>query len=341
MDALIQRAIQLVKTTARSEVPWEFDSPWSQPCYRWSAPNDPALGEWQRFQPTRGDKGVRDDYSLLKLSLFSWNIDFMLPFADSRMRAAIRHLERHVAEQPSTTATVIFLNECVHSDLKLLAADPWVRQNFQLTDIDGANWQSGHYGTTTLIDRRLPIEGCFRVHYSQTRMERDGLFVDILLGEPGKVVRLCNTHLESLALEPSFRPLQMKVCAQRMHDSSVHGAVLAGDLNAIQDFDRHLHTVNDLKDAYLELGGSEDDGESGHTWGQQAATAQRDRFGTSRMDKSYYCGGLKCVAFERFGMDIEVEEAKERKEIIELGFDKPWITDHLGIKAEYVVVDKA
>ena len=56
----------------------------------------------------------------------------------------------------------------------------------------------------------LAIKDVFRVHYEQTRMQRDGLFVDVALpssegpssGEVTKTIRLCNTHLESLALEP-------------------------------------------------------------------------------------------------------------------------------------------
>ncbi|KAI7497430.1 hypothetical protein KC367_g5860 [Hortaea werneckii] len=163
-------------------------------------------------------------------------------------------------------------------------------------------------------------------------MERDALFVDVNVGEQGKPVRFCNTHLESLALDPPLRPLQMQLCAQYMHDSAVDGAVLAGDLNAIQDFDRRLHSDNDLKDAYLELGGTEDDAEAGHTWGQQAATAQRQKFGTSRMDNVFFCGGVVCTAFERLGAGIELQDEGEREEILKLGFDRPWITDHLGVR---------
>ncbi|RMY90511.1 hypothetical protein D0862_09946 [Hortaea werneckii] len=153
------------------------------------------------------------------------------------------------------------------------------------------------------------------------------------MGEQGKLIRLCNTHLESLALDPPLRPLQVQLCAQYMHEGTVDGAMLAGDLNAIQDFDRRLHSDNDLKDAYLELGGIEDDAEAGHTWGQQAATAQRQQFGTSRMDKIFYCGDVMCTAFERFGAGIEMQHEGEREEILSLGFDRPWITDHLGVRS--------
>ena len=192
----------------------------------------------------------------------------MLPFPDERMHAAVRHLESLVCHQDPSQATVIYLNECLESDLKLLASDSWIQSNFTVTDLDTKHWQSGHYGTTTLVDRRLPIRSCFRVHYAKTRMERDGLFVDVDIGEQ-RPVRFCNTHLESLALEPPYRPVQLALCSHYLHAEEVHGGVVAGDFNAIQDFDSSLHTENKLKDAYLELGGDE---AKGQTWGQQAAT---------------------------------------------------------------------
>lgn len=328
MDALVQRSIQMVETKKKGSVPWELDEPCNQPYHKWFESTKGNDGNWHAIDPSSGNKPTAATKPIKSLALYSWNIDFMLPFPDSRMTAAIRHLESLVAQQPAPTATVIFLNECLKSDLQLITSDPWIRRLFQVTDMDGTYWQSGHYGTTSLIDRRLPIESCFRVHYSKTRMERDGLFVDAKMND-SQIVRLCNTHLESLAFDPPFRPPQMRICSEYMHDSAVQGAILAGDLNAIQDFDKHLHSDNGLKDAYLELGGREDDAESGHTWGQQAATVQRERFGTSRMDKVYFCGGVECKMFERFGAGVEITSEREREELVQLGFEKPWITDHL------------
>lgn len=262
----------------------------------------------------------------------------MLPFPSSRMSKAIRHLEKLVSAQH---ANIIFLQECLVSDLALLASDPWIQANFHTTDLDASNWSSGYYGTATLIDRRLDIGTCFRVHYSQTRMERDALFTDVVLGDDQIMLRFCNTHLESLALEPAYRPKQVALVARYLHEEGLAGGVMAGDFNAIQDFDRHLHSDNGLKDVYLELGGKEDD-ESGYTWGQQAATKLRQQFGCSRMDKVYFVGdALRLKGFERFGADVEVDDPKERDEIVALGFDKPWVTDHLGVIARFEMSPKA
>jgi tyrosyl-DNA phosphodiesterase 2 len=267
----------------------------------------------------------------------------MLPHGDSRMNSALKHLEELSRQHrnDNNTAVVINIQECVPSDLTLVGEKDWIRDGFYRTDVDTANWASGAYGTTTLVDRRLDVLSCFRVHYSATRMERDALFVDV--ESSGQRVRFCNTHLESLAMEPPRRPAQMQLIASHMHAEDISGAVVTGDFNAIQPFDRTLHTDNNLKDAYLKLGGTEGDGRDdneGYTWGQQALPELRQLFGCSRMDKVFFCGdGLELLEFERFGADVEPDKSEEdvRNDLLSLGFEKPWITDHLGVKAVFEI----
>lgn len=165
-------------------------------------------------------------------------------------------------------------------------------------------------------------------------MDRDAFFVDVTLGPEARKVRLCNTHLESMAFDPPFRPPQVELVARHLREAGVHAALAGGDFNAIQPLDRTLHADNNLKDAFLESGGKEDTDE-GFTWGQQAATKLREQFGCSRMDKVFFCGeDVELVRFERFGQDVLVEGEEEGSGIVELGFEKPWVTDHLGIVAE-------
>lgn len=258
----------------------------------------------------------------------------MIGFTDERMLAALKHLQSHV--NGTALPTIIMLQEMLETDLALLQAQPWIRNNYSMTDIDTKYWESGHYGTCTLIPNSLPITSVFRVHYEPTVMERDGLFVDIDFGED-KVIRICNTHLESLVADPPKRPQQMATAAKWMHDPDVSGSVLGGDLNAIQDFDKKLHSDNDLNDAYLTLGGKEDS-DQGYTWGQMAPTKLRNMFGCSRMDKLYFCGKLQCENFERFGYGVEVEDEGVKKALIsDEGLEAGWVTDHLGVKGEFTL----
>lgn len=344
MDELVKKAIQ--KAEAFKKLPnstsWKDDEPCTQPYYIWIEERK----EWQA-KSSNSDSQTHSAGGFT-LVLFSWNIDFMLPLPDIRMDAALAHLHELTGQLLSTpnTAVVIHLQECVPSDLVNISQKQWIRDNFFLTDINASAWGNGAYGTTTLVDRRLSLSSCFRVHYAKTRMERDALFVDVAMpaalnnNNKGKILRLCNTHLESLALEPPFRPAQMQVVASHMHMEDVVGATVMGDFNAIQPFDSLLHSDNGLKDAYLELGG-QDNSNEGCTWGQQALPELRKLFGLSRMDKLYYRGSnLKLLDFQRFGAGVEIPEGKDdRGQLLSLGFEKAWITDHLGIKAVFHLMD--
>ncbi|KAH7007600.1 Endonuclease/exonuclease/phosphatase [Ilyonectria destructans] len=331
MEALMGQAMKDSVTLQKTSVPWNDDEPHPQSWYTF----DSATSSWVSKTLADDKPQTADIDGFNTIALYSWNIDFMLPFTEARMKPALAHLGSLIASSPPNTALVIFLQECTPSDLATIASTPWVRERFHLSDLDATNWATDLYGTVTLIDSRLPITAAFRVHYSKTRMDRDAFFVDVSL--EGKPVRLCNTHLESMALNPPFRPPQMQLVAEYLREDKVHAALAAGDFNAIQPFDRTLHTDNGLKDAFLELGGKEDS-EEGYTWGQQAATKLREKFGCSRMDKVYFCGGAEVVKFERFGADVLMEGEEESSQIVALGFEKAWVTDHLGIKAEVKII---
>ncbi|KAL4918412.1 hypothetical protein BDW62DRAFT_200792 [Aspergillus aurantiobrunneus] len=138
---------------------------------------------------------------------------------------------------------------------------------------DHANWATAHYGTTALVDARLDI-----ALYTSMGMSING---------NEKIVRLCTSHLGSMALDPPFRPAQMQLIARYMHAQHVTAAVTAGDFNAIQPFDRTLHVDdgNNLKDAFLE-------------W-EDRRTARSDIHGGSRPPRRYG-SGLGSRAWTRF-----------------------------------------
>jgi tyrosyl-DNA phosphodiesterase 2 len=59
------------------------------------------------------------------------------------------------------------------------------------------------------------------------------------------------------------------------------------------------------------------------------------------MDKLFYRGGIEVDGFERFGQDVVVEDGAEAEQIVKLGFEKAWVTDHLGIKAGIKLSEKS
>ena len=258
----------------------------------------------------------------------------MLPHPTTRMQTALNHLHSLIAK--SNIPSIIFLNEMLVSDLEVIQSQPWIQQDYNITDINDEFWESGHYGTVTLVPSTMALKAVYRVHYEATKMERDGLFVEVDLGA-GKAMSVCNTHLESLVAEPPLRPKQVETAARYLKEGHLVGGVMGGDFNAIQPFDRTLHSENGLKDAFLEQGGRED-AEEGYTWGQMAPVKQREMFGCSRMDKLFYCGGVECVGLERFGLGVEVNEEAVKKELMETeGMDGGWVTDHAGVMGMFRV----
>ncbi|KAL8747268.1 MAG: hypothetical protein Q9184_007625 [Pyrenodesmia sp. 2 TL-2023] len=241
--------------------------------------------------------------------LITWNIDFQAPGGAVRMATALQYLKQLVSEAPPELPIAIMLQEMTRIDLQLIQNAAWVRERFNVTD--------------------------------KTTMQRDGLFVDLLVrsGDNERnqkvVIRLCNTHLESLRSDPPLRPAQLAVVIKQLHDPSVRGGLVAGDFNAIQDFDRTLHGENGLKDAYLELGGQEDS-EEGYTWGQQVPTWLRERYGCTRMDKVLYCGDLRVDGLQRIGVGVKVEES-ERAKLRNAGAME-YVIDHYGLMADVTVV---
>ena len=275
---------------------------------------------------------VTSEESTSMIRLISWNIDSQAPGGPLRMAAALRYLEQLVDDAPSSIPVVIFLQEMTPSDLRLIQAAHWVRDRFSISDLDGSSWQSPFYGTTTLVDHKISIRNVYRV-YLKSKMQRDGLFVDILTkaanaNSDSSILRLCNTHLESLVAEPPLRPAQISIISEQLHESSIQAGLVAGDFNAIEPFDRSLHDENDLRDAFLELGGQEDS-EEGYTWGQQVYADLREQFGCCRMDKILCCGGIRIEGLQRIGINIKVEES-QRQRMRKWGALE-YVTDHVRL----------
>ncbi|CAI4214231.1 unnamed protein product [Parascedosporium putredinis] len=189
MEALISQAIQDSLRLRKTSVPWKDDEPHPQSYYAF----DLTAASWVAKSPSKDVPPDAGEGVISNLKLYSWNIDFMLPFAEARMKPALAHLGNLVGSHTQDDMSIIFLQECMPSDLKTIASTPWVRERFHLTDLDTTNWATTHYGTVTLVDVRLPISAVFRVHYSKTRMDRDVLFTDVSVGETIRSVSATRT----------------------------------------------------------------------------------------------------------------------------------------------------
>ncbi|KAL2219585.1 endonuclease/exonuclease/phosphatase family protein [Thermoascus aurantiacus ATCC 26904] len=338
---------------AKSKLPWNYDEPSLQPFYYfhkgiWTPAKSIAEIPHQAAATTH-----EKVHHPSKIRLITWNIDAMVPYEEERMAGALEYLEKLYNQsqtQPQTTATssenndnnndadagvpplVIFLQEMLRSDLKQIKNTKWIQEHFYITDSSPEFWENGYHGTTTLVEKRLPIRRVFR-------------------GSERKILRLCNTHLESLVSHPPLRPVQMKLASTFMHGSgppesstsdrdvevpAPHASILAGDLNAFAPEDLTAPVECGLQDAFLVLGGK-DGTEESYTWGQQAPEELRRQFGCSRMDKILFCGGMEVKSLERIGEGLKVKVLSDDGETTPEERDE-WVTDHLGLMADFVVI---
>lgn len=152
-------------------------------------------------------------------------------------------------------------------------------------------------------------------------MGRSALVTDITLGggsaaeNRGRILRVVNTHLESLLAGTPLRVAQMNVIGGMLKETGrVVGGIVAGDMNAIAPSDATLAEQNGLLDAWEH--GRREGEEEGTTWGYQP----RNRFPPGRLDKILY---TESDAFE-------VKDVRR----VAVGLKMPggdWVSDHYGL----------
>jgi len=174
------------------------------------------------------------------------------------------------------------------------------------------------YGCVTLVSKSVPVWGACTLEFGEnttTEQGRGALFVDLKMGVPkggnimeresqrssrkgdsdtesddngegehgGKkgesvMVRIANTHLESLNSGTRMRPVQLGLISNLLYDDSFEAGIVAGDMNAIEPSDSNIHTKLGLTDAW----GGHAWEEEGYTWGYQT---QDNEHPPGRLDK--------------------------------------------------------
>ncbi|KAL4916421.1 Endonuclease/exonuclease/phosphatase [Aspergillus aurantiobrunneus] len=323
-----------------------------QPFHFFDTTADPP--RWRPSTPEHIRQQPASAANIDRIHLVSWNIDFSTPASSERMTTALQYLRDLQSEhdQKNGPPTVIFFQEMVASDLHLIQQAPWVREKFYVTDLSGSRWR-GSYGTSTLVDRRLALQRAFRVPYALSTMQRDGLFVDIKVHN--SIIRLCNTHLESLASGTTRRPVQMKLASEFMHGTNdtsgddvplpaPHAAILAGDLNAFAPEDADSPRACNLQDAFLALGGREGTAD-GFTWGYQNPSWMADKFPCGRLDKVLFCGAIEVLLLTKIGEGlkarIDVSMSDDEGDSDSDRFEELWVTDHFGLMADFRILSSS
>ncbi|KAI0775231.1 Endonuclease/exonuclease/phosphatase [Trametes elegans] len=246
-----------------------------------------------------------------ELRLVTWNVDFMAPYSDARLRCILSYLHASVLS-PKTEPSCVLLQELDAASFNALLATDWVRKYFAVFPDTPKEWRV-HYGNATLVSRTIPFQNPQMLDFCDSRMGRSAILVDIpLLTTDGvRTVRIANTHLESLVEGTPRRPKQLNAIADMLRAEGIDGGVVGGDMNMIGDAsDQSIHTAAGLDDACLFP-----DDPSFHTWGYQP----RCQYPPRRLDRVFFLGEHLLVdSVEVIGKGLRTKKGQ-------------WASDHHGL----------
>ena len=294
-----------------------------------------SSGQWEYapLAPYDSKATYASDSLSTSLALVTWNVDFAAPHPKSRLQSALDYLQFHAFpefEGGQPPPCLILLQEIKADVFDTLLAHPWIRAWFMIVPGSGEDgWpRYAGYGTVTLVARSAPLTGSICVHFGESRMWRNALVTDVVLGgaEPhARVVRVVNTHLESLPEGTSRRVVQMKVIAGLLKDASVSDGIVCGDMNAIAPSDETIAEANGLLDAW-EQQRQDTDEDDGVTWGYQP----RCRFPPGRLDKILHTPSKS----------VKIKDVRK----LAVGLEMPsggWVSDHYGLACQVEAQDVA
>ncbi|KAF8626977.1 hypothetical protein AX15_004570 [Amanita polypyramis BW_CC] len=268
-----------------------------------------------------------------QVRIITWNISFDMPGPIERLNAALRHLEMDVVKCRSGEALepcCILLQELHKNAFPLLLADQWIRDHFVVTPRSDDKWPpKTMYGNVTLASRSIPVVDCSIMHFGSSIYQRTGVIVDIRLKSPARetngdsdstsVVRIINTHLESMPTGQTARRMQLDVLSKLLFVGGERcGGVIAGDMNAIGPNEHEYPTDLGLQDAW----DRPEDAKEGHTWGYQAPS----QFPAARLDKVLFLPLQDYNVDEpkQVGVGIAVKDPVS-------GSDGLFVSDHYGL----------
>lgn len=227
-------------------------------------------------------------HDLTTLNFVTWNMDSPARSpsgAPSPSRAPTSAGPRMTALlyaiESQTNPDVVFLQEVNREALAQLLDHPWIKRGWYCSDVDGSHFGTQKIMTVTLLARRLSVHlgNIWRVALP-SRYYRYALCCDIFVSNKTqnnrqRPVRLLNVHLDSMPINPCFRPRQLSIAAKYLETSG--RGIVAGDFNPVMSEDEGIVADNRLVDSWSYLCPQE----AGFTWG----FLNDKPFPPNRMDK--------------------------------------------------------
>ena len=266
--------------------------------------------------------------------LLTWNIDATSSQSQDRVTEIIKFITS--LDPP---VDVIFFQEVSKSASQQILGDSRIRLSWISSERDDTAWGKQSFATLTLMSkaRFTPNTGSGMNSASlcpiwrarcPSRFDRDALCCDIFVpsssdsklgSKPSSTrVRLINVHLDSLPIQPSFRPRQISIISSYIHSAGC--GVVAGDFNPVLEEDNLLIDKNHLTDAWGILRPED----PGYTWGVDGDQP----FPPNRLDKVAVVGltpsSIETLQPGRLGtLDSGSQQAESPEDV-------PW-SDHHGL----------
>ncbi|RDX57311.1 hypothetical protein OH76DRAFT_29654 [Lentinus brumalis] len=274
----------------------------------------PEEGRWTTKYPSC-------NIPVFALRIISWNADFTAPNPARRVARLLEHLQEWVltyCPKPSC----ILLQELTEESFEALFRSDWVQEHFVITPPNTKRWGT-HYGLATLVSRHARVRNAQMLQFHRTTMGRGALFVDVEMFVPGsmsetRVVRIANTHLESLPQGARSRPAQLRAIADLLRDKAVTGGgLVGGDMNMIGPTDQDIHVRAGLIDGCANPTAADD------TWGWQPRT----QYPVGRLDRIFFCGDhIQWSPVQVIGRGVKTRGTEQ------------WVSDHFGLIATVELV---
>jgi len=238
----------------------------------------PVFQEWFHYHNSHWTPTAMDDSHSasgrrwsVPLRIVSWNVDAGSKMLELRMSALLRTIKL------TAIPDIIFLQEVSRNALIALLSDPWVQEHWYLSDVNDSGFGKQKFINLTLVSKSwfllhpIKIGPVWRIALP-THLGRDALCCDIVINyncpHPSHMrrhmstrLRLINVHLDSLPINPSYRPQQVAVAASYLRSADC--GLVAGDFNSILPEDEAIISDNSLIDAWVELHPNS----PGFTWG--------------------------------------------------------------------------
>ncbi|CAF1470742.1 unnamed protein product [Adineta steineri] len=196
---------------------------------------------------------------LKSLRVVSYNIWFDLQYQKTRFEhlcLILNHLKPHI----------ICLQEMTIPVLQVLITQPWVQDQYVLSDVDGRTFaKTGkRYGVIMLLDKSLIVRQ-LSIFPFVTKQGRQLLFAQILIRS--ELFLVGTVHLESMPDKETFRSRQLQVCQTIFNRFAVtHPNVtclLMGDFNFAPEWFENAKQMNILRnwaDLWPAIHGTDDPG---------------------------------------------------------------------------------